>query len=317
MKKLLILISALGLLVPLVSLAAEFYSGDQYLLPKGASVNSNLYIAGGTLNIEGNINGDLTAAGGNVNVNGNVAKSAMLAGGTINISGNVGDSLRVAGGEVTIAGQVKGDVLAAGGRVKILPGAVIGGDLLLAGGDIQNQGVVHGTVKQYTRKPGENHAGGLLGVIGFWWVMKTLMGIVLAFLVWYFFGPWVSQVVHAAETNFGKEILRGLLGLIGIPILVVVAFVTIIGIPIGVIGLLLYIVTIVVSSAVAAILLGRYVSLWYKKGESHISWQTIVIGVLLYQILKIIPFIGWLVVAVVFLATFGSIISAPYRRFFP
>lgn len=300
-----------SLLLPAAALAAEFHSGDQYILERGKTVEDNLYVAGGNLNIEGDVNGDLTAMGGNINIAGNVSRGVTAGGGSINILGNVGQSVRVAGGETTISGTVGGDIIAAGGRIKILPGAIIEGDLVFAGGELENQGTVRGEVKHYARaKQDPNRSAFSLG-----WFLQILMGLVLVFLISRFFRGWATEKIAEIESGFWRNALRGIIGIILIPILIVVLFITILGIPIAAISLFAFIISLILASAIAAIWLGQFI--WKKMGRGNdiFAWQPLALGVIIYQLLKLIPVIGWIGVAIMFLAAFGSIVLAPYRYF--
>ena len=99
----------------------------------GQTVNDDLYVAGGTVTIDGNVNGSVLVVGGTLTIAGTVSRDVMVGGGTVTISGHVGGSVRVVGGTVNITGPVAEDVLIAGGTVDLSSGATIGRDLLLAG----------------------------------------------------------------------------------------------------------------------------------------------------------------------------------------
>jgi len=76
-------------------LAFDARSGDIVTVASGEVIDGDLYVAGGTIIIDGTINGDLIAAGGTITVNGMVDGSIMAAGGTVNINGEVTRAVRV------------------------------------------------------------------------------------------------------------------------------------------------------------------------------------------------------------------------------
>jgi hypothetical protein len=140
-------LAALLALLPLPALAADLRQGRDVTIGSGETVNDDLYLAGGTVTVNGNVTGNLLIAGGTLTIAGTVSRDVMVAGGTITISGHVGGSVRAAGGTVNITGPVANDVVVAGGTVDLASGASIGRDLLLAGGNATVSGPVARNVR--------------------------------------------------------------------------------------------------------------------------------------------------------------------------
>lgn len=133
MKKYLGLFIGLVLLVPVTAFGAEFRAGDK-TLNATETIQDNLYMAGGNLNLMGTVDGDLIVAGGTINILGTVTGDVLAAGGTINISGQVGEDVRAAGGTIMINGQVGGEVVLTGGNLSVVSGASIAKNAYLIGG---------------------------------------------------------------------------------------------------------------------------------------------------------------------------------------
>src|SRR5258708_7126525 len=133
MKKLLALCALVSFLVPVSVFAADFKGGPDYTLGKSETASGDLYVAAQTITSEGTVPGDFNAIGGNVIVLGTVTQTAQVAGGTLTLMGTVGSNVRAAGGTITLGSNVKGDVLLGGGQVMVLPSAIVGGDLVIAG----------------------------------------------------------------------------------------------------------------------------------------------------------------------------------------
>lgn len=122
--------------------AATLRSSDNVNIPSDVTINDDLYVAGGTVTINGTVNGDLIVAGGNVTVNGTVRDDAMVAGGTVIIAGDIGQSVRAAGGNLSINGQVAEDLVVSGGNVDVSSNSTIGRDVLLSSGSARLSGPV-------------------------------------------------------------------------------------------------------------------------------------------------------------------------------
>ncbi len=127
--------------------AADFSAGEVYSLRQKDTVFDDLYAAGGTVTVAGNVDGDLVAAGGDVTVTGQVAQDMLVAGGTIHISGSAGDDLRAAGGEIQITGKTGDDAIVSGGQIFFVPGSVVGGDVIVFGGNVILDAEVAGKVR--------------------------------------------------------------------------------------------------------------------------------------------------------------------------
>lgn len=126
------------------SQASETRAGERVKVAPNETVSGNLYAAGSEIDVEGTITGDLLAAGGKIRIPGAVAHDVTMVGGELHVSGRVHGDVRVAGTQVNIAGEITGDLVVAGGSVRLLSGAVIGGETLLAGGELRVEGVLNG-----------------------------------------------------------------------------------------------------------------------------------------------------------------------------
>jgi hypothetical protein len=129
-----ILVAGLFAWLPLQTSAADLRQGRDVTVGSGQTISDDIYAAGGTISIAGNVNGSVIAAGGTVTVSGSVSRDVIIAGGTINVTGRVGGSIRAAGGTLTLNGPVQQDVVIAGGMIDIGSSATIGRDLVIAGG---------------------------------------------------------------------------------------------------------------------------------------------------------------------------------------
>lgn len=133
--------------IPATTMAADLRSSTTGIV--NVSTNEkvkNLYAAGATINADANTAGDSVLAGSTININGNTEANLFAAGGTINARGNVGNNARLAGGTVFMGGQVGQDLLLAAGSAQIGSNAVINGDFLVTGGNIEFNGRTTGNL---------------------------------------------------------------------------------------------------------------------------------------------------------------------------
>ena len=140
------LLLCMGVLSVPLAYAAEIRSGDEVVIRSTDTVTDDVYAAGGSVTSEGRVNGDLIAVGGNLLVGGDVTGDLALAGGSVTVTGTIGDDARLTGGNVAFSGSVGDDLMIGGGQVSMLSGAVIGGDVRIAGGRVVIDGTVEGSV---------------------------------------------------------------------------------------------------------------------------------------------------------------------------
>ena len=129
------------------SLGGKVRYADTLVVPATETVDSDLYVFGGTVTMDGSVHGDLVVAGGNVQVGGKVDGDVIVGGGTVVLSGPVGGAIRAGAGQLTISGDVKRDVLAGSGTLLITSGAHVGGDLIFAAGQTTLNGDIAGSIQ--------------------------------------------------------------------------------------------------------------------------------------------------------------------------
>jgi hypothetical protein len=118
--------------------------GDTVTVPSSETVDHDLYIAGGTIAVDGTVNGDLVVAGGTVTIGGNVDGDVLVAGGTVTLGGSTTGDARLAGGQLTVTGNVGEDLAATGGNVTV--NGKVGQDLILGAGNASVSGSVTGSI---------------------------------------------------------------------------------------------------------------------------------------------------------------------------
>lgn len=141
-----VVLAVVLLAIPLVSLAAEFRSGEQPSVTRDETINSDLYIAGGSVTSAGTVRGDVVSGGGTVLVSGPVSGDVLVGGGNITVLGDVSDDVRIGGGSVVVQGSIAGDAVLAGGQIT-LGGSRVGGDVAIAGGTIRIDSPIGGRLK--------------------------------------------------------------------------------------------------------------------------------------------------------------------------
>ncbi len=106
----------------------------------------NLILIANDINITRSVDGDLLFASNILNIYGKVNGDLLGSAGQINIYNEVKGDVRVAAGELRILNKISGDVVTGTGTLIIGKNAIIEGDVISYGGNIEILGVVKGNV---------------------------------------------------------------------------------------------------------------------------------------------------------------------------
>jgi hypothetical protein len=130
----LLAVALIVLLAPGPALAAEIRGGDAVVVGPAETIDDDLYAAGQSVTIQGQVKGSVFAAGSSVTVTGVVTGDLFAAGNMVSVPGVVAGSVRAAGGTVALGGTIGHDALVGAGSASLAPGGRVGRDLLVGAG---------------------------------------------------------------------------------------------------------------------------------------------------------------------------------------
>ncbi|MFC4405263.1 bactofilin family protein [Haloarchaeobius iranensis] len=326
-----IIVLVLGSMPGLV--AAETASADSYVVEEGETVDG-LEVVGATVVVRGTVDGDLSGAAADVTVaeTGVVTGDVNVAAANIDIAGRVdgdvssggasialaetavvGGEFRVGASDVTIAGNVAGNVVVGADTIRLTETAVIGGDLRYDG-DISGveDAAVAGSV---VRDESIGGAGvdvapwvidGALAVYGF--VTNLLLGAALLLVLPGFSRAVADRAVSDPLRSGGV----GLLTVVGVPVLLVLLVLTLVGIPFAVAGAVLFGLFGWVALVYGRFALGSW--LVARAGGDN-RWISLTVGLLLGTLFGMLPLVGGVVDVVVSLVGLGALVLVLYARY--
>ena len=294
-------------------------------------LNGDLVAAARRINVDGQIDGDVFVAGESVDIQGIVGDSTRViaesltlrgtidgdlliganqarlfegariagnvwaGGAVVEIDGTIDGDVRVVGGEIVIGGRVRGSADLRADRVTLAPGAHIGGDLdYRARTPLSPEEVarVAGTVRANEQVDDDPEGGTEWGVI--FWAWQTVAALLAGILVVALFRGFLLVVASAIPEKLTIGTLLGFATFLIVPILSVVAMVTLVGLPVGLGTALLFLVTLYVAKLPVAVWAGgRLLAL---AGRPDVSpYVAMPVGILLLYALFATPYIGWLI----------------------
>ena len=316
--------------------AAESQFGGTVVVAEGETISDDLDAVGGTVIVRGTVDGDLNAVGGTVviaetgvvtgdltgsagavTVEGTIEGAVELATGsfTLRESGTVGGDLDVAAGEVVLGGSVDGSATVAADTLRVGSSASVGGDLRHDVGTLVNDGQVAGEVRAVDL--GNTEFGGIGFTIPTWIsVLYTVLahlalGAVLLLVVPGFVGDVESTGIERAARSGGI----GLAALVLVPVLLVVLAITIVGIPLALLGAAGYGLLVWVGLVLGAYVLGRGLLRGLDRDEgSAARWIALAIGVLLVGASQFVPGGGLFRLALTLVGVGAVVLSVNDRR---
>jgi len=296
------------------------------------TVNGDIFGVGTTITINGIVNGGVSIVGQTLTVNGEIAGGARLAGNTIKVNGNIDGDLLAAGNTIDVAStaRIGGDFLFGAATVRIdgpVEGYIKGGgsEVILTngvGGDIelkvdnltiastaniqgnltytsdneaniQSGAQIAGTTTRKipeARIPAE--AAPFFGIGGkvIAFLMTLLAGIVVVLVAPRRATAVAASVRHKPWLSLGW----GAIILFATPIAAIITFITVVGVPVGLIGLALYGIGIYLSQIAVGLFIGYWIIGYFRKVETRgILVGALALGFTILTLLKLIPYAGF------------------------
>ena len=257
----------------------------------------------------GSFSGDRVVITGPVTIDrGETADDVVVIDGPVVVAGRIRGDLVVVSGRLRISGTVAGDVVAVAERATLAPGARIGGDLIY--GDERPVVPPGATVAGDVDRVSVGEVTDPVGFIGAAavWIAVSVSTLVFGLLLLWLAPRALEAAFAAARTSLGATIGWGLLLFFGLPILAVIALVTLVGIPLGVALLLALLPLYAIGYTTSAWLLGRRLV-----GPPRSRVLAFLAGLAILRVLAIIPIVGGIVWFAATVVGLGALLVATWR----
>lgn len=311
-----------------VSLENEIYDGSKFNADLSVNSKENVdginFAAGSSVNISGQ-NEYGVYAGSSVNINGNILKELFVAGSSVNINEStiVGRDSYIAGSTVNMSGSFNRNVYVGAGSL-VLSDVTINGDIKLFASNITflNNVVINGvleyndnaevsgidqanifTIKNYHVEE-DDESTNIISQIS-----SSLYSIVSLIIIAFIINLLFPKIYKSLDKNIdSKELLnKALIGLAILfltPLAAILCMITGVGLGLGFIILTIYILLCCLSSLTIMSVVGNNVLTKLLKKEENI-YLSIVIGIVLFKLIYLLPYIGGLLSFVTILVGLG------------
>ncbi len=315
---LLLLTSILAL--SLAAEALEFRGGD--MISIDSPVEDDLFAGGDAVNVNAPVD-SAVIIGGTVNVDAPIKGDLIVAGGEVDLNSDVGGKIVAAGGTINLRGDVARNVVMAGGQVRVLSTSEIGRDAAISGGDVYNAGRVLGTLWV---NAGNFQNNGTAGEVRFqlWeedeaeerseaFISTFSILMVLGFLI---VGLMMLRLFPGGVSAVDREIrrsppVRALLGLGLIAasiILIFVSIFTVVGLPLGLLLLALFVAALMLANLFVSFSLGRWIV--SALNQTLGDMPAFILGYLVLSLLFLVPYVGFIIELISISLGFGAMLFA-------
>jgi cytoskeletal protein CcmA (bactofilin family) len=312
--------------------AAETRAGGSVTVAEDETV-SGLTVASGTVVVRGTVDGDLdgiagsvviaptgtvtgdvTVAAGNLRIEGTVAGSVDTGSGTVTLAsgGQVGGDFTVGAETVLIAGRVDGTATVGAESITLAQSGAVGGDLRYdPNGEFRDEGGAVG---------GSVVTDGSIGIGGFtlppipWGLFTGYFLLVNLFLgaIALALAPETTDRIGDAVTDQPLvSVGVGVVSMLAIPALLILLAATVVGIPLMLIGFLLFALLLWLS-----LVYGQFAAARWALGLANVDnrWLALVVGVLGFGAAGQLPLIGGLVTLSFVLLGLGAVTLVGIRK---
>jgi len=266
----------------------------------GGSVAGDLLAMGQTITIEGLVSGDLYAGCETLRIGeeGVVLGNLYLGAAKLIIDGRVEGTLQGGAERIVVTGTLGGGDVYLGetGSIELGPAARITGDLSYHAAEaveVPAGAEILGLFEHVALDAKEAEDEGGFSLLYFLWclVAAMIVGLVLLAVA----GPWMRASAASIGEAAGRAFGWGALWLLGTPLAILLVMISIVGIPLGVLGAGLYAAALYLAALPMSLWLGDW--LLRRMGRpAPGAFLSLSLGLLIYKLLAAIPWLGVLVV---------------------
>lgn len=303
----------------------DVYCAGQEVTISG-TVKGDVICAAQTITISGKVEGSVRAAGQVVRLQNSIERSASVAaseiivekkasigrdatfaGATLSLDGTVKRDAVIASGDTTLTGTVGRNMRFTGTTLRMQDKALVAGALEYTSNntaDIANTAAVKGEVTHHTPERRDQKVFNV-GEFIIALIIMTASAVVLVLI----FPQLIHRVSMIAANSLGKTLLVGLLASFAAPIALITLSLTVVGIPLAIGGLLIWILLVMLSMPIAAYYLGSMV---LSKAKNAVAIMAV--GIVLLVTLMYLPLVGWFAAFMAYFIGTGALVRYLKRR---
>jgi hypothetical protein len=317
-----------------------FLAGDTIIIDS-TNINGDIFVAGSDISISGKINGSVRAAGEKININGNIVGNFMFFGQqvTVNDQTIINGHMTTWGQIVNMHGHIMGNL--EGGVESLLVSGQVGRnvDMHISSGQdksglqIEDTAVINGELKYKAWQEGDIAEGATItGGTSFDQILKVnktkaeglglakslliqfFMMLVVGMVLIYLWPKLLPRTFDLAHQNLLVTFFKGLGLLVLTPVAVIILLFTVIGAPLGLMLLGLWLMMLYLAKVIGAWLLIRFLQIKFFSKKKISDITLLALGILFFIILSKIPIVGWIIIMIVSVTAWGTVVGFIFKN---
>jgi cytoskeletal protein CcmA (bactofilin family) len=290
------------------------------------TVGGTVIAAAQSVTISGKVQGSVIAGASLLTLSGEVARNFISGGANIELKKGalVGGNVAAAGGEVVIDNDIQKDVFVGGGmlslrgsarnvtfgggQVSLMPSARVGGDFTAhvqkeSNVRVDPAATISGMklIKLNPQAPSKYARASYY----FWQIVRVITAFITGLIV-FRLAPWLAPTRVSSGLDWLKAGGLGFIALVSIPIAAIIVACTVVGIPLALASVVLWLAGIYMAKIMVAEFVGRTL---FKKSTA----MSLLAGLALVILVVDLPVVGSVISFVLYLLGIGALVMTVYR----
>jgi len=290
------------------------------------TIGGNLITAAQNVTITGKVSGSILGAASVIDLSGEVGRNLAAFGGNVNLSktAQIGGNVASYGGESVVEGNIQRDLYSGegvldlrgsarnvdfrGGQASLAASARVGGNFFAQVQDekkvnIDPAAMIAGSkhIELTPERPSKYRGSGYY----FWQIVRLIAGFITGLIV-FRLAPWLAPTRVASGTDWLKAGGLGFVALVTIPIAAIIVACTVIGLPLALSSIVLWLAGLYMAKIIVAEFVGRIL---FKKSNA----VSLLAGLALVLVVVDLPILGGVMGFVFYLLGLGAIVMTVYR----
>ena len=160
---------------------------------------------------------------------------------------------------------------------------------------------------KYTKVDNSKNENELKALVGFSTIISLLASLILGFVIYTVSKKFFIRTNDLLIKEPLPVVLGGMASFILVPIVSLLLFITVVGLPLGILSLIIYFIIVYLSPVVMGIILGRLI-LKHKN-----PYLQLFVGILVVRLLSLLPMVGAFVWVVSAMIVQGFIVYESYQ----
>jgi|GEM_PF-987278 len=279
--------------------------GDVLCAGQNVTVNGDVHgdvrVAGQVVNIKGKVEGSVSLLGQNIDVDSaaSIGRDATILGQQTSVAGTIGRDVESLGGSFTTTATIGRDLDVTSQQVSLGKGATVAGMFMYVS---KNDATVDSGARvagktEHKMPPKDETESQFMGPrayipsLIFSFASFLLVGAALLVAAPRLVRATTASITAAPFTTLGA----GFIGLVVPPVVALMLFITVIGLPLGFIILLGWVISLIIGVVFTAQVVGRKIIAKLKWQDTLQNFAALLMGLLALFIVALIPVIGGLV----------------------